>query len=133
VRCALGASPAPAKSEEAVKRNNFGAELLKQGRLEEAIREFQRAVEVDPTYAAAAFNLAYAYDRGGRIEERLRPGMGKHPEAYIAKTVSPVGLHGHARELGGQARHSSILDLTSLAARWFPPSPNLNREVCAVT
>jgi superkiller protein 3 len=68
----LGAAgPALAKSEEAIKRNNFGAELLKQGRLEEAIREFQRAVEVDPTYAAAAFNLAYAYDRGGRIEEAL--------------------------------------------------------------
>lgn len=67
----LGAGPAPAKSEEAIKRNNFGAELLKQGRLDEAIAELQRAVAVDPGYAAAAFNLAYAYERRGRIEDAL--------------------------------------------------------------
>ena len=67
----LGAGYADAALEEAIKRNNFGAELLKQGRLEEAIAEFQRAVELDPAYAAAHLNLAYAYERSGRVEEAI--------------------------------------------------------------
>jgi len=67
----LGAGDAHARSEEAIKRNNFGADLLKQGRLDEAIAEFERAVEVDPNYAAAYFNLAYAYERRDRIDDAI--------------------------------------------------------------
>lgn len=67
----LGTADAQAGSNEAIKRNNFGAELLQQGRPEEAITEFQRAVEVDPEYAAAHLNLGYAYDRQGQIEEAV--------------------------------------------------------------
>jgi superkiller protein 3 len=62
---------AHASSDEAIKRNNFGADLLKQGRVDEAITEFQRAVEVDPGYAAAQFNLAYAYERRDRIDDAI--------------------------------------------------------------
>jgi tetratricopeptide (TPR) repeat protein len=67
----LGAIHVQAKSDEAVKRNNFGADLLKQGRLEEAITEFERAVEMDPSYAAAYFNLGYAYERRDRIDDAI--------------------------------------------------------------
>lgn len=67
----LGAGEALAKSDEAIRRNNFGAELLKQGRVEEAIGEFRRALELDPGYTAARLNLAYAYERGDRIDEAI--------------------------------------------------------------
>ena len=67
----LGAAEVQARSNEAIKRNNFGAELLNQGRLEEAVTEVQRAVELDPGYAAAHLNLGYLYDRLGRIEEAI--------------------------------------------------------------
>jgi tetratricopeptide (TPR) repeat protein len=67
----LGAGDVQARSEEAIKRNNFGADFLKQGRLDEAIAEFQRSVEVDPDYAAAHFNLAYAYDQRQRFDEAI--------------------------------------------------------------
>ena len=60
-----------AKSNEAIKRNNFGAELVKQGKLDEAIVEFQRAVELDPDYTAAHLNLGYVYERSGRFEESI--------------------------------------------------------------
>jgi superkiller protein 3 len=56
---------------EAVKRNNVGADFLKQNQLEEAIAEFRRAVEVDPSYVAAHFNLAYAYERAQRFDEAI--------------------------------------------------------------
>ncbi len=67
----LGAGHAHARVEEAIKRNNVGAEFLKQGRLDEAIAEFQRAVEVDPNYTAAHFNLAYTYERRERIDDAI--------------------------------------------------------------
>jgi tetratricopeptide (TPR) repeat protein len=67
----LGTADVQAKSDEAIRRNNYGAELVKQGRLPEAIAEFQRAVELDPTYVAAQRNLGYAYDRQGKVEEAV--------------------------------------------------------------
>jgi tetratricopeptide (TPR) repeat protein len=65
------AGPGHAAVTEAVKRNNVGADFLKQNRLEEAVAEFRRAVEVDPSYVAAHFNLAYAYERAQRLDEAI--------------------------------------------------------------
>ena len=67
----LVAAEVQPRSNEAIKRNNFGAELLKQERLEEAAAEFQRAVEADPDYGAARLNLGDAYERLGRAEEAM--------------------------------------------------------------
>src|SRR3990172_1554766 len=67
----LAAPEAQPRSDEAIKRNNFGTGLLKQERLEEAVTEFQRAVELDPEYTAARLNLGYLYDRLGRLEEAM--------------------------------------------------------------
>jgi tetratricopeptide (TPR) repeat protein len=83
----LDAGEVQARPEEAIKRNNFGAELLKQGRLDEAIVEFRRAVEMDPSYVAALLNLGYAYERGGRIDEALgayRKAIELEPGALFA-------------------------------------------------
>ena len=67
----LAAAAVHAASDAAVKRNNFGSELVKQGRLDEAVSEFQLAVQADPRYAAAQLNLAYTYERLGRIDEAI--------------------------------------------------------------
>lgn len=67
----FGGTAALAASNEAIKRNNFGAELVKQGRLDEAVKEFQSAVQADPQYAAAHLNLAFTYDRLGRADEAI--------------------------------------------------------------
>ena len=60
-----------AASSDAIRRNNFGADLLKQGRLDEAAKEFQLAVQADPRYATAHLNLAFTYDRLGRADEAI--------------------------------------------------------------
>jgi len=67
----LGASPGETASKEAVKRNNFGGELFKQGKLDEALVEFQQAVALDSGYALAQLNLAFTYDRLGRADEAI--------------------------------------------------------------
>ena len=64
-------TPALAASNEAVKRNNFGAELAKQGRLEEALSEFRLAVQADPRFATAQMNLAYTYEKLNRGDEAI--------------------------------------------------------------
>ena len=67
----LGGTAALAASNEAVKRNNFGAELAKQGKLDAAVTEFQAAIQSDARYTAAHANLAYTYDRLGRVDEAI--------------------------------------------------------------
>lgn len=67
----LAAAVAQAASNEATKRNNFGSELVKQGRLEEAASEFRLAVQADPRHAAAQLNLAYTYERLGSDDEAI--------------------------------------------------------------
>jgi tetratricopeptide (TPR) repeat protein len=67
----VAGTAALAASNEAIKRNNFGAELVKQGRLDEALTEFQSAVQSDAQYTAAHANLAYTYDRLGRVDEAI--------------------------------------------------------------
>ncbi len=66
-----GAPAVHARSNDAVKRNNVGAELLKQGKLDEALAEFQQAVTLDPGFAVAQLNLAFTYDRLGRADEAI--------------------------------------------------------------
>jgi len=60
-----------AASDEAVQRNNLGASLLQQGKVDEAVAEFQKALALDPKYTATHLNLGYAYDRQGRPEEAM--------------------------------------------------------------
>ncbi|MBP1777072.1 MAG: tpr domain protein [candidate division NC10 bacterium] len=67
----LVGTAALAASNEAIKRNNFGAELVKQGRLDEALTEFRSAIQSDAQYTAAHANLAYTYDRLGRVDEAI--------------------------------------------------------------
>jgi len=58
-------------SDAAVERNNRGAALLTQGKLEEAIAELRQAVEIAPAYVVAHANLAYAYERHERSDEAI--------------------------------------------------------------
>lgn len=67
----VAGTAALAANNEAIKRNNFGAELVKQGRLDEAVTEFRSAIQSDPRHAAAHANLAYTYDRLGRADEAI--------------------------------------------------------------
>jgi tetratricopeptide (TPR) repeat protein len=52
-------------------RNAVGAVLLNVGRFPDAQVEFQKAVELDPTYADAFHNLGSAYAEQGKWEEAI--------------------------------------------------------------
>ncbi|MGH7315500.1 MAG: tetratricopeptide repeat protein [Candidatus Rokuibacteriota bacterium] len=52
-------------------RNAVGAVMLNIGRFADAQAEFQKAVELDPTYADAFHNLGSAYAEQGRWDEAI--------------------------------------------------------------
>ena len=50
---------------------DFGIEVAQRGLWKEAIYRWERAIELDPTYAAAWNNLAISFERAGRLVEAL--------------------------------------------------------------
>jgi tetratricopeptide (TPR) repeat protein len=68
----LGAAHGQDKPADAAARQNArGAQLLKEGKLEEAVAELQKAAQAAPSSAVIQGNLAYAYDRLGKTDEAI--------------------------------------------------------------
>jgi tetratricopeptide (TPR) repeat protein len=51
--------------------NNQGVALVRQGRLQEAIEQYERALGIEPDYAEARNNLGVALMRRGRLQEAI--------------------------------------------------------------
>ena len=71
----------------------------KEGRLDEAIREFSEAATINPGYAEARMDLGVAYEKEGRLEEAasefqdvlaLDPGNAQALE-YMDRTKGLMG------------------------------------------
>jgi Flp pilus assembly protein TadD len=54
---------------EARQQVDFGIKVAQAGLWNEALYRWQKAVEIDPTYAAAWNNLAIAYEHEGRFDD----------------------------------------------------------------
>jgi len=64
------ASPALADARSQAKEQvEFGIQVAQSGLWKEAAYRWQKAVEIDPTYAAAWNNLAIAYEQQGNFEQ----------------------------------------------------------------
>jgi Tfp pilus assembly protein PilF len=66
------ASAAPAGADartEAKAQVEFGISVAQRGLWREAIYRWERAIEIDPTYAAAYNDLAIAYEHEGQLEK----------------------------------------------------------------
>lgn len=55
--------------EDAIKQVEFGIAVAQRGLWREAIYRWQRAVEIDPTYAEAYNDLAVAYEHEGDLDK----------------------------------------------------------------
>jgi Tfp pilus assembly protein PilF len=70
VLLAAFATPAFADARsEARSQMEFGIKVAQNGLWKEAAYRWQKAVEIDPTYAAAWNNLAISYEHEGKFEE----------------------------------------------------------------
>jgi Tfp pilus assembly protein PilF len=68
----FGATVAPMAADarsDAKKQVEFGIDVAQRGLWREAIYRWERAVQIDPTYAAAQNNLAIAYEHEGDLEK----------------------------------------------------------------
>src|ERR1700752_4422248 len=67
---ALAAAPVAADArDDAKKQVEFGISVAQRGLWREAIYRWERAAQIDPTYAAAHNNLAIAYEHEGDFEK----------------------------------------------------------------
>jgi Flp pilus assembly protein TadD len=70
VLATLGVAPVAADArDDAKKQVEFGIEVAQRGLWREAIYRWERAAQLDPTYAAAHNNLAIAYEQEGDLEK----------------------------------------------------------------
>ncbi len=70
----VAAAPSTAMAdsrEDAAAQVEFGISVAQAGLWDEATYRWQRAVEIDPDYAAAWNNLGIAYEQKGMFEEAL--------------------------------------------------------------
>ena len=66
----LGGVAAPAaQRDEAKEQVEFGIQVAQRGLWREAIYRWERATQLDPTYAAAFNNLAIAYEHEGQLDK----------------------------------------------------------------
>jgi Tfp pilus assembly protein PilF len=67
---ALGVAPGSAEQRSDAKEQvEFGIEVAQRGLWREAIYRWERATQIDPTYAAAFNNLAVAYEHEGQLDK----------------------------------------------------------------
>ena len=67
---ALSAAPLAADARtDAKKQIEFGISVAQRGLWREAIYRWERAAQIDPTYAAAHNNLAIAYEHEGDLDK----------------------------------------------------------------
>ena len=70
VAATILASPAVAdRRSDAKAQVDFGIRVAQRGLWREAIYRWEKAVEIDPQYAAAFNNLAIAYEHEGQLEK----------------------------------------------------------------
>ncbi len=68
--CAVVAAPVAAEQRgEAKEQVEFGIQVAQRGLWREAIYRWERAIQLDPTYAAAFNNLAIAYEHEGELDK----------------------------------------------------------------
>jgi Tfp pilus assembly protein PilF len=69
---ATAATPAVARADDRAKSKEqveFGIKVAQNGLWNEALYRWQKAVQLDPAYAAAWNNLAIAYEHEGKFED----------------------------------------------------------------
>jgi ADP-heptose:LPS heptosyltransferase/tetratricopeptide (TPR) repeat protein len=89
----------------ALVRNDLGAIHYQQGRKQEALQHFERAVRMDPTHVNAHKNLADVYVDVGRREEAVQ--MLKH---VVAMDPADTEARQQLEKLGATAPRSAAVD-----------------------
>jgi tetratricopeptide (TPR) repeat protein len=128
-----GQSRATAKSKASKPELDYtkrGTTYSKKGNYNEAIREYDKAIEVNPSYAIAYYNRSVAYTKTGQYDRaindcdkvlQLDP---KHANSYYNRGVSYWHLGSKSQAIedlqaAAKLRHKGAQDyLTSMGIKW---------------
>ena len=92
LRASLSASPSFADARSDAKAQvEFGINVAQRGLWREAIYRWEKAVEIDPTYAAAFNDLAIAYEHEGQLD-KARAGVREGARARAEQRPDPTEL-----------------------------------------
>lgn len=109
-----------AKPNYARVHNRMGTELLKQGKLTEAMAEFKKAIQSDPTYAGAYNNLGITYERMNRdgAQEQYERAIQLMPDFVHAhfNLARLLMKKGHTAEAVARLRRTIQIDPNHVAA-----------------
>jgi len=96
--------------------NRIGTELLKAGKLDEAVAEFRKAIDADPSHAGAYNNLGIAYERMGRGEA----------QAQFEKAIQfmPDFTHAHFNLARTLMRNRRVMEAIGELKRTIQIDPN---------
>jgi len=95
---------------------NRGVTYHNEGRLDEAIREYQAALRVNPNYAETHYNLGLAYRQQGRLDEAIH-------EYEAALRINPDDVESHLNlgmAYGEQGRLNDAIRECQVALRINP-------------
>ena len=96
--CLLTLSVAPLAADarsDAKKQVEFGIAVSARGLWREAIYRWERAAQIDPTYAAAQNNLAIAYEHEGELDKAraaYEKEFGEQPHVEVSHSSLELGL-----------------------------------------
>ena len=88
VMAVASATPALAQRKQAKEQVEFGIQVAQRGLWREAIYRWERATQLDPTYAAAFNNLAVAYEHEGQLakaREAYEKALAIEPENALVR------------------------------------------------
>ena len=109
-----------AKPDYARVHNRIGTELLKAGKLIEAVGEFEKAIAADPKHAGAYNNLGVTYEQLGREEAQTQfeHAIQQSPDFTQARfNLARVLMQkGHVAEAAVQLQHTIHIDPDHVSA-----------------
>ena len=70
----------------------WGLRSAEQGKLDEAVASYQRALRLKPDYAEAHNNLGVAFKEQGKLTEAVAAGRGPAPQARLCRAHNNLGV-----------------------------------------
>jgi Tfp pilus assembly protein PilF len=99
-----------------IAHNNLGIALAMKGQIDEAIRQYQAAVHVNPANAEAHYNLGLAFDLKGQSEEAIREFQAAaRLKSHYADAYNNLGL-----ALGRKGQITEAIAQYQAALHWKP-------------
>jgi tetratricopeptide (TPR) repeat protein len=87
-------------TDNCVAQSNLGNALLQEGKVDEAIRHCQKALQLNPGYADGHCGLGDALDKKGRVDEAIRQyqeGLKSQPTHFMVHNSLGLALLGRGR------------------------------------